>query len=228
MNIHNRITRSRTTAYWFTLARVLMAASVAALWTMPAAAEPLTAPAFDQTLALQGISFHISSPNNSSLSPVTIETTGLTLGDSTLEREADGTVVGAHVADLDNDGSPEIYIFTTSAGSGSYGGLIAYASNSRKSLSEIYLPPLDTRGGPGLGYQGHDTFTITDNTLVRRFPVYQDGDTNATPSGGTREIHYQLEPGETGWVLHLTAVSGSDSRVDSTLGHSRTPPDQQQ
>jgi hypothetical protein len=34
-------------------------------------------------------------------------------------------MVGAHVADLDSDGSPEIYIFTTSAGSGSYGGLIA-------------------------------------------------------------------------------------------------------
>lgn len=79
------------------------------------------------------------------------------------------------------------------------GGLIAYASNSRQSLSEIYLPPFDPRGGPGLGYQGHDTFTITDNTLVRRFPVYQDGVTNVAPSDGARELHYQLELREAGW-----------------------------
>ncbi len=148
------------------------------------------------------------------------------LGDNTVSSEADGTVTGAQVADLDGNGSPEIYIYTTSAGSGSYGDLIAYAANNRKSLSEIYLPPLSESEDAALGYMGHDTFAITENSLVRRFPVYLAEDTNATPSGGLRQLSYQLEPGEAGWVLRLTTVSGG-SQGASTLGHSSTPPDQQ-
>ena len=112
------------------LARVLVTASVSAFWIMSSSAGPAAAPGFDQTLELQGISFRISSPNNSSLNPVTIEVTGLELGDNTVSPEADGTVTGAQVADLDGNGSPEIYIYTTSAGSGSYGDLIAYCVNT--------------------------------------------------------------------------------------------------
>jgi hypothetical protein len=208
------------------LASVLVTTSVSAFWIMSSSADPAAAPGFDQTLELQGISFRISSPNNSSLNPVTIEVTGLELGDNTLSPESDGTVTGAQVADLDGNGSPEIYIYTTSAGSGSYGDLIAYAANNRKSLSEIYLPPLSESEDAALGYMGHDTFAITENSLVRRFPVYLAEDTNATPSGGLRQLSYQLEPGEAGWVLRLTTVSGG-SQGASTLGHSSTPPDQQ-
>ncbi len=36
---------------------------------------------------------------------------------------------------------------------------------------------------------------------MRRFPVYREGDTNAAPSGGTRQLQYRLEPGEAGWLL---------------------------
>ena len=46
------------------------------------------------------------------------------------------------MADINEDGSPELYIYVKSAGSGSYGSLAAYSANRRKSLSEIYLPPL--------------------------------------------------------------------------------------
>lgn len=53
-----------------------------------------------------------------------------------------GSVTGAEVADLNVDGSPEIYVYVTSAGSASHGSLVAYAVNRRKSLSEIYLPPV--------------------------------------------------------------------------------------
>ena len=50
-------------------------------------------------------------------------------------------VAGAEVADINWDGSPEIYVYVTSASSGSYGSLVAYLANRRKSLSEIHLPP---------------------------------------------------------------------------------------
>jgi hypothetical protein len=193
---------------------------------MPASADSLATNPFEQTLALQGIRFHITSPNNSSLSPVTIVATGLELGDTTLHSEADGTVTGAQVADLDNNNSPELYIYTSSAGSGSYGGLIAYAANNLKSLSEIYLVPLTESEDAAAGYMGHDTFKIMGNRLIRSFPIYLPDDTNTTPRGGHRQLSYQLEPGEAGWVLRVAAVS--DSRRGALApGHSSTPPDQQ-
>jgi hypothetical protein len=48
---------------------------------------------------------------------------------------------------------------------------------------------------------GHDELRVVENALVRRFPVYRDGDTNAQPTGGTRQIRYKLGAGEAAWVL---------------------------
>ena len=30
---------------------------------------------------------------------------------------------------------------------------------------------------------GHDEFSLVENTLSQRFPIYKEGDTNAEPSG---------------------------------------------
>ena len=62
---------------------------------------------FNKTLTLKGITFQISPPNDSSLSKVTIKTKGLKR-DETFENEADGTVTDAAVADINNDGAPEV------------------------------------------------------------------------------------------------------------------------
>ncbi len=47
----------------------------------------------------------------------------------------EGSVARTEVADLNVDGSPEIYVSVRSPGRGS---LVAYAANRRRSLSEIY------------------------------------------------------------------------------------------
>jgi hypothetical protein len=158
---------------------------------------------FEQTLELQGIRFRLSCPNDSSINTLTIQPSGLKIDNSTIEREVDGSVTGAEMADLNVDGSPEVYVYVNSAGSGSYGSLVAYAANSGKSLSEIYLPPLEQDAPQARGYMGHDEFAVVESTLVRRFPVYLDGDTNSAPSGGTRQLQYKLVPGEAGWRLEL-------------------------
>ncbi len=53
---------------------------------------------------------------------------------------------------------------------------------------------------------GYDVFTIEGSFLVRRFPVYADGDSNANPSGGTRKLTYGLIAGEAGWILKLNDI----------------------
>lgn len=156
---------------------------------------------FDETLSLQGVSFHVSCANAGSLNQLRIEPKGLKADNAVIEKEIDGTVTGAEVADLNADGSPEIYVYTTSAGSGSYGALVAYSANKGKSLSEIYLPPLTDDPAASKGYMGHDEFQVVENTLVRRFPVYGGTDVNARPTGGTRQVRYKLKAGEAGWLL---------------------------
>jgi hypothetical protein len=99
------------------------AALLCALFVGPTAAAP-----FDQSLKLQGISFRVQCPNVGSINRVTITTTGLAKDNLVIEREADGIVTGAEIADLDADGAPEVYVYTHSAGSGTYGGLITTRS----------------------------------------------------------------------------------------------------
>lgn len=191
----------------FPLAAALMVASGCGSKTPPptqTAVTPEPAPAaFEQTLDLQGITFRVSCPNASSVNTLSIEPSGLEVANSTIAREVDGTVIGAEVADLNVDGSPEIYVYVQSAGSGSHGSLVAYSANNGKSLSEIYLPPVADDPQASQGYMGHDEFAVVESTFVQRFPIYADGDTNAAPSGKTRQLQYKLEPGEAGWVLRL-------------------------
>lgn len=163
--------------------------------------HPASATGFDQTLKLQGVSFHVTSTNAGSVNRLRIAPKGLKGRNAVIEREIEGTVTMAEVADLNVDGSPEIYVYVTSAGSGSYGSLVAYGSNKKRSLTQIYLPPLQDDAKAAKGYMGHDEFRVVESTLVRRFPLYRDGDTNAKPTGGTRQIQYKLKAGEAGWIL---------------------------
>ncbi len=161
--------------------------------------------AFDKTLKMDGISFHVNCSNESSLNDVKITPAGLSVDNSPIvKKEVDGTVTGAEIGDLDKDGFPEIYVYINSAGSGSYGSLVAYASDHNRSLSEIYLPPLEDDAGNSKGYLGHDQFAVVNGKLARRFPLYKKNDSNANPTGGMRELLYQLVPGESGLKLKIS------------------------
>ena len=178
-----------------------LAAGFAAAFSATVQAEP-----FFAQMVLQSVTFQVESPNNSSINQVIVraESPEGTLGP--MQFEADGTITNVEVGDLNADGYPEIYVYINSAGSGSYGSLVAYASNRNKSLSEIYLPSFEDDPAILQGYMGHDEFAIGEGTLVRRFPIYLEGDTNAQSTGGTRQIQYKLEAGEAGWVLRQDRV----------------------
>ena len=156
---------------------------------------------FFAQMVLQGVTFQVESPNEGSINLVTLRADMPDGQQGPIEVEADGTISGVEVDDLNADGYPEIYVYVNSAGSGSYGSLIAYASNRNRSLSEIYLPPLEDDPDASKGYMGHDAFAVGEGALLRRFPVYLEGDSNAEPTGGMRQVQYRLEAGEAGWRL---------------------------
>ena len=170
------------------------------------AEESAPAKGFDKKLSLQGLTFHVKCPNEGSLNKLTITPTGLEGENKPIVVEVDGSVTGAEVEDLDANGFPEIYVYVTSSGSGSCGSLVAYAANQKKSLTEIFLPDLGEDKANSKGYMGHDQFTVAEGSFLRRFPLYKAGDSNAKPTGKTRQLQYKLKAGEAGWLLKIDKV----------------------
>jgi hypothetical protein len=120
----------------------------------------------------------------------------LSIDNRILTHQLDGKVVDVEIEDLNSDAYPELVIYTQSAGSGSYGDVIAYSVNNGKSVSQVYLPPITDHPEASKGYMGHDEFTLIETTLARRFPIFWEGDTNSNPTGGLRQIQYKLVDGE--------------------------------
>jgi hypothetical protein len=141
-------------------------------------------------------------PVGRSLSTIRISTKGFEHNYAEVFENKD-SISNVFIADLDGNGFDEIYIITTSAGSGSYGTVLGFASNKDKSLSMINFPEI-RKGNEDLeGYMGHDTFKIEDRKLIRIFPIYNRGDTNSNPTGGKRMLVYGLYPGEAMWQLKV-------------------------
>jgi hypothetical protein len=107
------------------------------------------------------------------------------------------------ISDLDENGFDEIYIVTTSAGSGSYGSVLGFASNKDKSLSIINFPDFERDDPLFEGYLGHDTFSIEERKLVRIFPVYTKNIIHQKEAYGKRKLIYGLHPGEAMWQLKI-------------------------
>jgi hypothetical protein len=180
----------------------LLAITISAA-ALGAATSALAAEPFTSKLELQGFSFAIEATNEGSINKLKIVPAGLTVDNSPAETEIDGTVSGAEIGDLDGNGFPEVYVYVTSAGSGAYGSLVAYAVNNGKSMTPIFLPDITDDPKASKGYMGHDAFAVLENVLGRRFPIYNEGDTNSEPTGKIRQLQYKLKAGEAGWVLQL-------------------------
>jgi hypothetical protein len=160
--------------------------------------------AFAKTLALQGVSFQVQATGEGSQQQLTITPRGAKRQFKPIRQTVDGRVVGAEVADLNSNSLPEIYVVVQSAGSGSYGKLVAYSVINSDQLSPIYLQELS--GASANGYQGHDAFSVVEGCLVRRFPIYKPGDSKTKATGGLRQICYKLRNGEASWILRPTSV----------------------
>ena len=141
-------------------------------------------------------------PLGQSLSSIKISTKDFEYNYPEIYKERD-PISDIFLSDLDINGFDEIYIITTSVGSGSYGTVLGFASNKDKSLSMINFPEIQEGDKNFVGYMGHDIFRIEGRTLVRTFPIYKQGDTNQNPTGRTRKLVYGLFPGEAMWQLKV-------------------------
>ncbi|BHH82743.1 hypothetical protein LA52FAK_10320 [Desulforhopalus sp. 52FAK] len=146
-------------------------------------------------------------PQGQSLSDIHLNSSGFdhNLSETFKDRDPIKSVL---IGDIDENGFDEFYIITVSSGSGSYGDIIAIASNRDKSLSMIHFPAVPPGDIRFSGYMGHDNFHISENKLIRSFPIFLDSDKNWNPTGGRRQLAYGLFPGEASW--HLEIVDFTD------------------
>ena len=167
---------------------LLGALSSAALATTPAI-----------SLSLQGVSFQVTTQGTGSVQQLVVKASEHGHAYPVVKQELLGSLTGSEVEDLNSDGRPELILLVTSAGSGSYGSVLAWSASKGHTLLPITMPELS--GKLAQGYMGHDQFAVVETTLMRRFPIYRPGDTNAKPTGGTRQISYKLMAGEAGFLF---------------------------
>ena len=162
--------------------------------------EPKTA--FKKTVSYKTISFDITKSGDT----LTIQPSGFESDNTKVIKTIEGTVSNIEVDDINTDGSPELMIYITSSGSGNYGTAIGFSGNNNKSMSEITIPRIVDNPKTNKGYMGHDEFALVEGTLVQRFPIYKEGDTNSKPTGGMRQIQYKLKNGEASKVFAVDKI----------------------
>jgi hypothetical protein len=159
-------------------------------------------PRFSQKLTLNTISFEI----NLTGKQLTIQPSGLSVDNTKVIKQIEGTITNAEIGDLNRDGFPEVLVYITSDGSGSYGTVIGYSVNNGKSMSEIFMPNIADNPKANKGYMGHDEFAIVESTLCQRFKTYNPEDTNSNPTGKMRQIQYKLKDGENSRVFVVDKI----------------------
>jgi hypothetical protein len=144
---------------------------------------------------------------SASLSRITVQGTGFPNSQEVFTlKDADPIQEGLQ-GDLDGDGYEELYLITRSAGSGSQATIYGFASYNDLSYGPIYLPEPEENDVNFRGYMGHDKISILGNRLLREFPVYNSGDPNSRPSGGSRVLKYALERGEASFALVVKEIT---------------------
>ncbi|SHN23054.1 hypothetical protein [Chitinophaga sp. CF418] len=154
------------------------------------------------TLRFKDHKYAIVSKGDGSGRSLTIAATNLkgdsTKADSTVIRDVKGMLQKTVIEDLNNDRNPEIYLFTTSAGTDATGSVygITYINNKPVRIFSGDFDDPDKEG-----YRGRDSFYIQQHQIVRVYPAYKDSDLDSKPSGGKRTIKYTLQKQTNGFIL---------------------------
>ncbi|WP_247868513.1 MULTISPECIES: hypothetical protein [unclassified Pseudomonas] len=116
----------------------------------------------------------------------------------------------AEVADINNDGSSELYVFYPLARA-RHAGRTDRLLSQQQEISERNLPASRQRQPENPktaeGYQGEDSFAVMENSLVQHFPVYDSADAGAGRTGKMRQVQYTLVASEAAWILREDKVT---------------------
>jgi hypothetical protein len=153
----------------------------------------------DSTLKIGKAGYKVNCRNKSftenqlSIRPVGFESTAREIN-FTLK----GRVSNAQIDDLNQDGFPDLVLFIYTDSNAVNGTVYCFASDANKEIIPCMLPDVMLDSKINKGYKGHDHFSLLEGTLLQKFPLYNPGDDNDKPTGGSRVIQYHLVKGENG------------------------------
>ncbi|QYJ67150.1 hypothetical protein [Flavobacterium litorale] len=153
--------------------------------------EKLEITQFHEVLELQNVNFDVSTNTKDGSNQLAVSTDGLPYEYGEVFNIQNQVVTSAEVADLNSDGSPELFVYTLDK-SNSKGHVYAFSVNNKKSMSTVYFQPTDQNTKINQGYNGQDEFSVVENYLGQKFPVYENG----IKTNKIRQILYSLEEGE--------------------------------
>ncbi|WP_232074213.1 hypothetical protein [Spirosoma aureum] len=152
---------------------------------------------YETSLRFNIYTFTITATDSGAVRDLAVKAYRGTLLLTNFHTRVDGAVTGAEVADLDNNRFPELYVYSTSDGSGSFGRVYGW-----QFLPERMAPIQTPNWLKGFeGYMGHDSLWVERDVLCRKFPIYNSGDANAEPTGGVKMQRYRLRPSGQSFTL---------------------------
>jgi hypothetical protein len=155
----------------------------------PLANKPNVYTKFEKSIEIKDFRFEIITNDTGAVRQLTIKIFKNDAFLMNIKQKVDGFVTDAEAADLDSNGSPELYIFSSTYGSGSFGKIIGYQFYTN--VFNVIITET-TPQHLKVGYMGHDSYKIQGGYLLRTFPVYKAGEANAEPTGGNRTLVYRL------------------------------------
>lgn len=159
---------------------------------------------FDTSVSSQGVTFQVRTRPEAMGIRLTITPRGLSDDSSPTTRLIAGPVRGVAVSDIDMNRSPEIWVFVRTGDPRHPQQVVGFATNRRRSMSEISIPGEPETDAGRAGYRGRDEFGVVDNKFVRSFPLFGPAD---RPTGRRRQIEYRLVPGEANWQLRTQRIT---------------------
>jgi hypothetical protein len=166
--------------------------------TATEASKTNTPGTFSKTLEMKGLTFEVNATEVDGETLVTVQPSGLSAGDEYAQYDFSGKVLDAHIVDMDNDSWPEVLIVIRIDGPSKQCSVVPYTVVNGVRLVEMYFPSILNDTYYSNGYKGEDEISLVDKYLIQLFPVYKHGDKNGQPTGGTRQLQYELQVKENG------------------------------
>ena len=162
---------------------------------------------FIKVLHLQDLNFTVSTMKEGYDRELSIYVYGSEVKNNTTHTEPiNGYIYDAEVNDLNADGIPELLIYTVAEGTGRFGNVVGYSVDKAGKMTAIEFPDVNENSKLSPGYGGHDEFSLVENTLMQRFPIYKEGDANAMPTGGTRQVAYKMVKSKKGYAFEVAEI----------------------
>lgn len=144
---------------------------------------------YDKTLRFNVYTFSVSAGDSASVRQMTIKAYRGKLLLTNFKVQLNGSVTNAEVADLDRNGFPELYVYSTNENSLGRVHAWQFLAERKAAITPVNWPLATDKA-----YMGQDSLWIDRASLCRKYPAYQVLKGKKVATGDTHWVRYRLRP----------------------------------